>query len=223
MNYQTLSETDRTILESYKTMLDGLSEYLGTGYELVLHSLENLEHSAIKVVNGFYSGRVEGAPITDLALEMLDSIKQSNKPKAFCYFNKKNGSMLKSATIPILGENKRIIGLLCVNFHTEISFSSFLASFFPAADTATHAAESFSDNVEDLILASINEAKARVYADYRITAANRNKEIIHFLSEKGIFNMKDSVILAAKHLGLSKNTVYLHLRNFDKCDDSGNN
>ena len=45
MNYLTLTETDKTILESYKTVLDGLAEYLGDGYELILHSLENLEHS----------------------------------------------------------------------------------------------------------------------------------------------------------------------------------
>lgn len=39
MNYKTLSQTDKIILESYKTVMDGLAEYLGGGYELVLHSL----------------------------------------------------------------------------------------------------------------------------------------------------------------------------------------
>ena len=33
---------DRLILDSYCQMLDGLAQYLGTGYELVLHSLEDL-------------------------------------------------------------------------------------------------------------------------------------------------------------------------------------
>lgn len=42
---------DRLILDSYCQMLDGLAQYLGTGYELVLHSLEDLEHSAIRVMN----------------------------------------------------------------------------------------------------------------------------------------------------------------------------
>ena len=104
MNYLTLTETDKAILESYKTVLDGLAEYLGDGYELILHSLENLEHSVIKIINGHYTGRVEGAPITDLALKMLDNIRQKKEPAALCYFNKKNGNTLKSATIPILGE-----------------------------------------------------------------------------------------------------------------------
>ena len=47
MNYLTLTETDKAILESYKTVLDGLAEYLGDGYELILHSLENLEHLSL--------------------------------------------------------------------------------------------------------------------------------------------------------------------------------
>ena len=62
---------DRLILDSYCQMLDGLAQYLGTGYELVLHSLEDLEHSAIRVMNS-HTGRSEGAPITELALTMLD-------------------------------------------------------------------------------------------------------------------------------------------------------
>ena len=53
---------DRLILDSYCQMLDGLAQYLGTGYELVLHSLEDLEHSAIRVMNS-HTGRSEGAPI----------------------------------------------------------------------------------------------------------------------------------------------------------------
>lgn len=216
MIYQALSETDKIILESYKTVMDGLAEYLGNGYEFVLHSLENLEHSVIKIINGHYTGRVEGAPITNLALKMLDNIKKQNEPEALCYFNKKNGSSLKSATIPILGENKQIIGLLCINFYLEISFSSVLASFVPPSDPAPHAVEIFSDNVEDLILTSVEEAKARVYSNPDISTANKNKAIVHLLYEKGIFNMKDAVIKVAQHLGISKNTVYLHLRNLDK-------
>ena len=35
-----LTEIDRAILSSYKRMCDGLSDYLGSGYEFVLHSLE---------------------------------------------------------------------------------------------------------------------------------------------------------------------------------------
>lgn len=216
MNYLTLTPTDRVILESYKTLLDGLAEYLGDAYEIVLHSLEDLEHSVIKIINGHFTGRVEGAPITNLALKMLDNIREEKKPKALCYFNKKNGNTLKSATIPILGEDKRIIGLLCMNFHTELPFSSILANFVPSPDANPNAVETFSDNVDDLISSSVEDARLKVRSNPSITAANKNKEIIRILHDKGIFNMKDAVLRVAEELGLSKNTVYLHLRNLDK-------
>lgn len=42
-----LTVTDRQILNSYALMLNGLGAYLGDGYELVLHSLESLDHTKI--------------------------------------------------------------------------------------------------------------------------------------------------------------------------------
>ena len=215
--YLTLTESDRLILESYKVTMDGLSQYLGEGYELILHSLEDLEHSVIKIINGHYTGRVEGAPITDFALSMLDHIREKKEPEALSYFNKKNGSTLKSTTIPILGENKRIIGLLCINFHMSLSFSSFLSQFLPGnPEGSERTMETFSDNVEDLISSALEDAKARILADSSVPSSNKNKEIISLLSQKGIFNMKDAVLKVAAGLGISKNTVYLHLRNLEK-------
>ena len=63
-SFLKLTATDRKILDSFALMLNGLGAYLGDGYELVLHSLENLDHSVIKIINGHYTGRKEGAPIT---------------------------------------------------------------------------------------------------------------------------------------------------------------
>ena len=45
---------------------------------------------------------------------------------------------------------------------------------------------------------------------------NKNKEIVAILYQKGIFNLKDSVITIANHLGISKNTAYMHIRNMNK-------
>lgn len=59
-NYITLTATDNLILESYKVMIDGMAEYLGEGYEIILHSLQNLDKSVVKIINGHYTGREEG-------------------------------------------------------------------------------------------------------------------------------------------------------------------
>ena len=51
-SYIKLTKTEQLILNSYKKMIVSLGEYLGEGYEIILHSLENLQHSVIENVNG---------------------------------------------------------------------------------------------------------------------------------------------------------------------------
>ncbi|MBR0598126.1 recombinase family protein [Clostridiales bacterium BAD-6] len=74
---------------------------------------------------------LEGAPITDLAVQMLAEIRNSgdiHQYKVYAHHNAK-GIPMYSATLPIIGENNRIIGLLCMNFHTEISLCDMLHGF----------------------------------------------------------------------------------------------
>ena len=131
-SYIKLTKTEQLILNSYKKMIVSLGEYLGEGYEIILHSLENLQHSVIENVNGHYSGRKNGAPITDLALSMLSQLKEEPSQPAVCYMNhSKKGVPLRSCTIPITGEKERIIGLICINFYTDVPLSSLLAKFYP--------------------------------------------------------------------------------------------
>lgn len=210
-----LSNIDKTILESYKSLVDGLSNYLGDGYEIVLHSLEDCNHAAIKVVNGFHTGRSEGAPITDLALSMLSKIQEtSDDCSDVTYFTKnKRGEPLKSTTIIIRGNHGRIIGLLCINFYLNTAFSTILQNFSaPAQNPALHA-ESFSENSDELIEQVVRQVREEIFADASIPFNNKHKEIIRILLERGIFHLKDSVVKTAKILGISKNTVYLHIRN----------
>lgn len=216
-----LTYADRLILDSYCDMLEGLSHYLGDGYEIVLHSLEDCSHSAIKVINGFHTGRSEGAPITDLALSMLDKIAKQGGSKAITYFVKnKNGEPLKSTTITIKGENNRIIGLLCINFYMNTPMAEFIGNFTAADSTETSCLpaghqENFSSNSTELIEEVTTQVRNEVFLDPAITSPNKNKEIIFRLYDRGIYNLKDSVVKTAQILNISKNTVYLHLRNIE--------
>ena len=44
---QPFTDEDRAILISYKAVVDGVSALIGEHCEIVLHSLEDIEHSAI--------------------------------------------------------------------------------------------------------------------------------------------------------------------------------
>ncbi len=213
-----LTEVDKMILESCKTVVDGLADYLGDGYEFVLHSLENLDQSVIKIINGHYTGRKEGAPITDLALNMLSRIEADGDHGYISYRAKnKKGEPLKATTIIIKGEGGRAIGLLCINFYLNTPFSRVIENFVEESQFAPgFIKESYASDPDELLRQATVSAKERVNVDANIIPSQKNKEIISILYGQGIFKLKDSVIKIADILGISKNTVYLHLRALQK-------
>jgi predicted transcriptional regulator YheO len=213
-----LTSGDRGILASYGDFLDGLADYLGSGYEFVLHSLENLDHSVIKIINGYYTGRTEGAPITDLAMKMLLDIRNKKSSVFKSYFTKnKNGAPMKSSTIGIQGENGNIIGLLCINFYLETSFAKVLDSFTP--DDRNHnivVRERHPSSIDELVSNVVSDVKDDVIKDASIPPGRKNGEIVRRLDNQGYFSIKDSVPQAAEILGVSKTTIYMHLRKLQK-------
>lgn len=214
-NTVILTEADRTVLRSYASFCEGLADYLGDGYEIVLHSLESFDRSVIKIINGYYTGRKEGAPITDLALRMLQNIRESGEGGYHSYFAKnKKGEPMHSTTIEIRGERDRVIGLLCINFYLNTPLAKVLGTLTDSRSAQENAIrENFVDDPQELISDTVLQIRDEVMADASVTAHNKNKEIITRLADKGVFRMKDSVTQCAEILGLSRNTVYMHIRN----------
>lgn len=217
-----LTSKDMAILESYKVMMEGLADYLGDGYEFVLHSLENLDQSVIKIINGHHTGREAGAPITDFALAMLSKIKENGRQKHVTYMAKnKNGEPLKSTTIVIEGDNEKIIGLLCINFYMNTPFSMILNNYCGKTEKQPDFAdENYASNVDELLIRTTLSIKEQVDVDDNILPSMKNKEIINRLCDQGVFKFKDSVSSIANILQISKNTVYMHLRAFQKINKS---
>ena len=208
-----LTPADRLVLEAYGNLLDGLAQYLGDGYEIVLHSLEDLERSVVKIVNGHHTGRTVGAPITDLALSMLARITQQEGAPAISYFTQnRKGEPLKAATIAIQGENRRIIGLLCINFYLNTPFAQVLAAFTPPAAAPVLVIETFGENTAELLEEAVTRTRLQVDTQAAIPVSMKNRQVVAILYRQGIFNIKNAVDLVAAAMGISKNTVYLHLR-----------
>ena len=220
MQNVTFTLVDSVILDSYKGALAGLSAYLGDGYEIVLHSLEDLDHSVVAIFNGERSGRQVGAPITDLALQMLARIEEENMQDNIIYFNCNEGrESFKSATIVIRGERRRVIGLLCINYDLNQPINNIIHNLTPREENLPiRTDEVLADHSDQLILSMLEEVRTEVCGDASITPVNRNKEIVRRLYDKGVFNLKNAVVKVAELLDISRNTVYMHLRNIDKKD-----
>lgn len=213
-----LTEKDKAILESYMNVADGLADFWGENCEVVVHDLSRLDSSVVKIINGHLSGRQTGAPISEVTLSFLNKMMANPAMHHVTYFAKnKRGEAFKASISAIKGENQKIIGLFCINFYLNTSLLSFMQTFTPAAKAETeNISETFVENAEELMLNALEDAKKTVYSNLTISSSNKNKEIIALLHQKGIFNLKDSVITIANHLGISKNTVYMHIRNMNK-------
>lgn len=211
-----LTKVDHQILNSYLIAIEGLSKYLGTGYEIVLHSLEDCDHAAIKVLNGQHSGRKKGAPITDLALNMLSKIKKDSQSKGALVYRTTSatGEPIHACTIPILGEKERIIGLICINFYLNHPLYQFMNNFMHEDNQENMYKETFLQNTNNSIEREVTITRSSIQRNTSIPTTLKNKVIIEHLYDNHIFERKKSVEIVSKLLGISKNTVYLHIRSY---------
>jgi predicted transcriptional regulator YheO len=114
-----------------------------------------------------------------------------------------------------MGEKKQPIGLFCVNLYLDSPLISLLQNFslVPHKDYVT---ENYSGDSGELIAKTLEKVKKAVYADVSVSPAQKNKEIVTILYHQGIFKLKDAVLDISKKLGISKNTVYLHIRTLEE-------
>jgi predicted transcriptional regulator YheO len=127
----------------------------------------------------------------------------------------KYGKPVRSTTIVILGEKKKAIGLLCINLYLDSPISSLLQNFSLAAP-GQFIKENFTSESDELIAKALEKVKSDVAADETIPASQRNKEIVVLLYYQGIFKLKNAVQVISSDLGISKNTVYMHIRTLEE-------
>lgn len=213
-NSYKFTEEDRQTLRSYDGVVDGIATLFGKHCEVILHSLESVERSVIKIANGFNTGRVEGSPITDLALKMLQDISSQNKQCSKAYFTQtKDGQVMRSMTIAIKNRSERTIGLICININLGASFLDFVQELIPTPETKDAvSSENFATTVEELVDRSVEETITEINNRTDIANNAKNKHIVISLHQQGIFDIKDAINMVADKLNISKHTVYLYIR-----------
>lgn len=215
---QPFTEEDKTILHSYRAVVDGVSALIGRHCEIVLHSLEDLEHSTICIANGHNTNRQIGSPLTDLALKSLHNMQTDSVSKPY-FTRAKNQGLMKSVTIAIRNKRQRIIGLLCININLDVPVSEFMQAFMPTQAEAEASSVNFASSVEELVAQTVEKTIEEVTADRLVANNNKNRQIVISLYEKGIFDIKDAINLVAERLEISRHTVYLYIRQLKQDSD----
>lgn len=197
------------ILTPYISMADMLVETFGKSCEVVLHDLNNPEHSVVYVA-GNVTARQVGQNFEHLVKDVMLSDKLNNDYVANYYFEAK-GKLIRSSTQLIFDQHHQLVGALCINIDTtpiteQIAYlNEFLPQLNPAKQEEQTAELPLSDMVENLMDKILNGQSP--------TAMSRDEKIekIRFMEQKGLFLMKGSIEKAAEKLGVNKVTVYSYL------------
>ncbi|MGL9722554.1 helix-turn-helix transcriptional regulator [Sodalis sp. (in: enterobacteria)] len=222
LDERPFSAVDHEILASYEAVVDGLAMLIGGHCEIVLHSLQDLKCSAVRIANGEHTGRKVGSPISDLALRMLHDMAGEDSSVSRAYFTRaKNGVLMKSVTIAIRNREQRVIGLLCINMNLDVPFSQIMQTFIPPETQDIATSVNFASSVDDLVAQTLEFTIEEVNADRNVSNNAKNRQIVLNLYEKGIFDIKDAINQVADRLNISKHTVYLYIRQFKSGDFVG--
>lgn len=208
LDERPFSQTDHEILKSYEAIVDGLAMLIGSHCEIVLHSLEDLKSSAVRIANGEHTGRQIGSPITDLVLRMLHDMAGADSSVSRAYFTRaKSGVLMKSVTIAIRNRDQRVIGLLCINMNLDVPFSQIIQTFMPPETQEVPSSVNFASSVDDLVAQTLEFTIEEVNADRNVSNNAKNRQGGAQSLRKRYFDIKDAINQVAERLNISKHTV----------------
>ena len=218
----SLTEADRLLLDSYCALADCLGAYLGEAYEIVVHSFGEGDPFTLRVINGTLTGRTVDAKIPDTAFTAIEQlqirVKHGDPVISTTFGVRPDGKKYKSASIGILGSERRLIGMICFNFWLDIPFSDIIKAYaLPSyLDTAAIPFQmSDSGRYDTAIKQEILRVKDMVMNDTSIPAKFKRKEIVRRLNDSGIFKVKNAIQICADTLDITIATIYMHIRNLD--------
>lgn len=209
-----LNEADRAILRTYEDTVEGIAAFFGKYCEVSLHSLENPQEAIVKIVNSHHTRRSEGDPVSEHGLQAVLDYKDTGTQDFSCYTTSSaNGEPMRTIQIVITNEGKAI-GLLGISFNMTIPLTEFISTFslFHSPSQPDSKEMLVADSVEGLIHNAVTDIVQDISTNLNIPNHEKNKYIVYGLYEKGIFEIKGSVVLVAKELKLSKYTIYSYIR-----------
>lgn len=210
----TLSQEDEAILHALDPFLEGVAKAFGNNCEVVLHSLEDLGHSVIKIVNGHVTGRKVGSPMTDYGLEVLSEAQLSGKDVVGHYYTKsEDGRLLKSVTVVIRNGRGSPIGMACINIDLSVPLLEILKQFSPHnLESYDKEVEHFPSNLDGLVSRMLEVVIERVDIQKELSKTEKNKAIVMEMYQRGLFKVAGVVDIVAKKMGISRYTVYNYIR-----------
>ena len=207
-------------LEKYIPFVKTIAEMFGKKCEVLIHDFSSPQHSIVVIENGHVTGRKIGDPITDLALSVWkkNGYKNKNTDRIVNYKTKtKDGKILKSSTVFIRDNQKKITGCICINYDlTEHSmFHKVMDEFCTTVDLdkekSEKGIENFTSDVNEVLKNIIQEAVEKIGKPISLMQKEDKLMVAKIADEKGAFLIKGAITQLAKEINVSRFTIYNYL------------
>ena len=194
------------ILERYVVIANMIATTVGNNCEVVLHDLEDPEHSVVQLQVGRFNQLVPAVMMS----KKLETGLVTNY-----YFHSSEGKLIKSSTAFIKDDNK-VIGAICINIDVSHikAYINELEAQLPGLEDMNHR-KSRRDVVDsNAHIGDIVTDLIDTILDGRDAAGMPRKEkmdIIKEMNERGVFLMKGAIDVVSEKMGIAKVTIYSYL------------
>ena len=164
-----------SLLQHYVKLTEILGQALGPDYEVALHDLTDKNRSIIAIANNHVSGREVGAPLTNVALQILmdKSYETQDYRLHYCGVSAE-GKALRSSTL-FIKQNGKLIGMLCINFD-DSRYQSLSKNIMQLCHPDNFVDENFSFSDARTVSTEAAPAPAharRAHSDHRLARIRR--------------------------------------------------
>ncbi len=187
----------------------GIAEMFGSSCETLVHDMGVPTHPILSIYNGHVSGREVGSTLDIMGIGLALDEEMYTTDLVNLFATTPDGRQTKSSTFHLIGEDYNLA--LGINFD------------YTALVYARHVLEDLTSARSDLQSALWQEGDSRQLADLfdrcvsaigkpveSMTKRDRMR-VISMLEQHNAFSFRKSVPYVAKHLGVSRYTVYKYL------------
>ena len=204
----------KSIFSNLERVADSVIALFGKNCEACIHDLTSLQNSLV-YITGDVTGRKLGAPATDLLIRRLQ--QDSLNPRDIHNYKTttKDGRSLKSSTTFIKDTSGQPIAAFCINFDTT-EFYNASQALMPLLDLTGNEPhdnnETFSHSVTETIEEVFTQGVGEVAKHPATMSVDEKTQLITYLEENGVFQLKGSVEEVGHLMGVTKFTVYNYLK-----------
>lgn len=217
----------RDLMEHYEKLVHFLGNVLSPNCEIALLDLRDNKNCITAIANGHISGRAVGAPITNLALQVISTNAWKETDSKCNYLGlTKNNNHLRSSSY-FIKDNNKLIGMLCINIDVtpyeqlsksilQLACSNYTESPLQLIDSLNLNHEKFTNTLSDTIDTVFKENIDLSIIPTRRLTQDEKIAMVGKLYENGVFHIKGAVANVAERLHCSEATIYRYLNKITK-------